>query len=168
MSLASASSAASELGAAPASMAASSFSHQEATRMQLHNEAFSLPEALLDHLMEAKLVTKEGEALPPQLSASQFKQLVPKLDKEKLTFWMVLHQEAYESFKSQALISFHSKDAQTPRMRIWATGKLLQALPSKQLSLGGLSIDTQSLQIRKASCAASQWSRKASLTQPAS
>ena len=67
--------------------------------MQLHNEAFSLPEALLDHLMEAKLVTKEGEALPPQLSASQFKQLVPKLDKEKLTFWMVLHQEAYDSFK---------------------------------------------------------------------
>ena len=67
--------------------------------MQLHNEAFSLPEALLDHLMEAKLVTKEGEALPLQLSASQFKQLVPKLDKEKLTFWMVLHQEAYESFK---------------------------------------------------------------------
>ena len=94
-----ASSAASELAAAPASLAASSFSHQEATRMQLHNEAFSLPEALLDHLMEAKLVTKEGEALPPQLSASTFQKLVPKLDKEKLTFWLVLHQEAFQSFK---------------------------------------------------------------------
>ena len=99
MSLASASSAASELAAAPASMAASSFSHQEATMMQLHNEAFSLPEALLDHLMEAKLVTKEGEALPPQLSASQFKQVVPKLEKEKLRFWLVLHEEAFLSFK---------------------------------------------------------------------
>ena len=94
-----ASSAASELAAAPASLAASSFSHQEATRMQLHNEAFSLPEALLDHLMEAKLVTKEGEALPPQLSASTFQKLVPKLDKEKLTFWLVLHEEAFKSFR---------------------------------------------------------------------
>ena len=67
--------------------------------MQLHNEAFSLPEALLDHLMEAKLVTKEGEALPPQLPASTFQKLVPKLDKEKLTFWLVLHEEAFRSFK---------------------------------------------------------------------
>ena len=100
MSLASTSSAASDLAAAPGSMAASSFTHQEATRMQLHNEAFSLPEALLDHLMEAKLVTKDGEALPEQLSASQFKELVPKLDKEKLRFWMVLHEEAFFSFKA--------------------------------------------------------------------
>ena len=68
MSLASASSAASELAAAPASVAASSFSHKEATLMQLRNEAFSLPEALLDHVLEAKLVTKEGEALPEQLT----------------------------------------------------------------------------------------------------
>ena len=68
--------------------------------MQLHNEAYSLPEALLNHLMEAKLVTKEGEALPPQLSASQFKQVVPKLEKDKLRFWMVLHQEAFDSFKA--------------------------------------------------------------------
>ena len=100
MSLASASSAASELGAPPASMAASSFSHQEATMMQLHNEAFSLPEALLDHLTQAKLVTKEGEALPDQLSASQFKNLVPQLEKEKLRFWMILHKEAFEIFKA--------------------------------------------------------------------
>ena len=89
--------AASQLGATPASVGA--FSHQEATRMQLHNEAFSLPEALLDHLMEAKLVTKEGEALPEQLSASTFQKLVPKISKEKLTFWLLLHEEAYKSFK---------------------------------------------------------------------
>ena len=98
------SSATSQLGAAAASAAseeaASSFSHQEATRMQLHNEAFSLPEALIDHLMEAKLVNQEGEALPPQLTASQFKQLVPQLDKKQLRFWMVLHKQAFDAFKA--------------------------------------------------------------------
>ena len=100
MSLASASSATSELAAAPASIAASSFSHQEATMMQLHNEAFSLPEALLDHVLKAKLVTKEGEALPEQLTASQFKNLVPQLDKKQLRFWMILHEEAFQEFKA--------------------------------------------------------------------
>ena len=67
--------------------------------MQLHNEAFSLPEALLDHVLKAKLVTKEGEALPDQLDASQFKSFVPKLDKKNLRFWMILHKEAFEEFK---------------------------------------------------------------------
>ena len=100
MSLASASSAASELAAAPASIAASSFSHQEATMMQLQNEAFSLPEALLDHVLEAKLVTKESEALPEQLTASQFKSFVPKLDKKNLRFWMILHKQAFDAFKA--------------------------------------------------------------------
>ena len=68
--------------------------------MQLQNEAFSLPQALLDHVLEAKLVTKEGAALPEQLSASQFKSLVPKLDKEKLRFWTILHKQAFEEFKA--------------------------------------------------------------------
>ena len=67
--------------------------------MQLHNEAFSLPEALLDHVLKAKLVTKEGEALPDQLDALQFKSFVPKLDKKNLRFWMILHKEAFEEFK---------------------------------------------------------------------
>ena len=68
--------------------------------MQLHNEAFSLPEALLDHVLEAKLVTRKGEALPEQLTASQFKSLVPKLDKKNLRFWMILHEEAFKAFKA--------------------------------------------------------------------
>ena len=67
--------------------------------MQLHNEAFSLPEALLDHVLQAKLVTKEGEALPDQLDALQFQSFVPQLDKKQLRFWMILHKEAFEEFK---------------------------------------------------------------------
>ena len=68
--------------------------------MQLHSEAFSLPEALLDHVLEAKLVTKEGEALPEQLTAEQFKSFAPQLDKKKLRFWMILHKQAFEAFKA--------------------------------------------------------------------
>ena len=68
--------------------------------MQLQNEAFSLPEALLDHVLEAKLVAKEGEALPEQLTASQFKSFVTQLDKKNLRFWMILHKQAFEEFKA--------------------------------------------------------------------
>ena len=97
MSLASAASAASELPSSAAS--ACSFSHAEATMMQLHNEAFSLPEALLDHALKAKLITKELEALPDQLDAAQFKSFVPKLQKNSLRIWMILHKEAFDKFK---------------------------------------------------------------------
>ena len=98
MSLASASSAASEL-AAPAG-AALSFSHEETVKMQLANEAFALPEALLDHALQAELCNKNGEAYPKQLPANIFKQVVPKLDKKKLRFWLLLHQEAFEALKA--------------------------------------------------------------------
>ena len=100
MSLASASSAASELGAPPtaSSAAASSFSREDTVMMQLQNEAFALPEALLDHVLKAELCNKKGEAYPAQLSAETFKKVVPKLDKKKLRFWLCLHEEAFRSF----------------------------------------------------------------------
>ena len=82
--------------------------------MQLHNEAFSPPEALLDHALKAKLVNKEGEALPDQLDAAQFKSFVPKLQKNSLRFWMILHKEAFDEFK----LSGYDK---LPRQRCEAT-----------------------------------------------
>ena len=65
--------------------------------------------------MEAKLVTKEGEALPEQLTASQFKSLVPKLDKKNLRFWMILHKQAFEAFKASGF-------DELPRQRCEDTG----------------------------------------------
>ena len=102
MSLSSAASAASVLGAPPgaSAAAASSFSHEEAVMMQLQNEAFALPEALLDHTLKAELCNKKGEAYPKQLPAETFKLAVPKLDKKKLRFWLLLHEEAFQSFKA--------------------------------------------------------------------
>ena len=67
--------------------------------MQLQNEAFALPEALLDHTLKAELCNKNGEAYPKQLPAETFKLAVPKLDKQKLRFWLLLHEEAFKSFK---------------------------------------------------------------------
>ena len=156
MSLSSAASAASVLGAPPGASAASveAFSHQEATRMQLHNEAFSLPQALLDHLMEAELVTKEGEALPAQLPASTFQKLVPTISKEKLTFWLLLHEEAYVSFRDSGFKQLPQQRCPGTENATWATGRPAQALPSKLRSLGGLSTDTRSLRSSQALCAA--------------
>ena len=101
MSLSSAASAASVLGAPPgaSAAAASSFSHEETVMMQLQNEAFALPEALLDHTLQAQLCNKDGEAYPQQLPAEIFKLAVPKLEKKKLRFWLLLHEEAFRSFK---------------------------------------------------------------------
>ena len=102
MSLSSAASAASELAAPPGASAgaALSFTHEEAVMMQLQNEAYALPEALLDHALQAELCNKKGEAYPKQLSAGVFKQVVPKLDKTKLRFWLLLHEEAFEALKA--------------------------------------------------------------------
>ena len=102
MSLSSAASAASVLGAPPgaSAAAASSFTHEEAVMMQLQNEAFALPEALLDHTLKAELCNKNGEAYPKQLPAETFKLAVPKLDKKKLRFWLLLHEEAFQHLKA--------------------------------------------------------------------
>ena len=44
--------------------------------------------------------TRNGEAYPKQLSAEIFKQAVPKLDKKKLRFWLLLHEEAFQHLKA--------------------------------------------------------------------
>ena len=67
--------------------------------LQLHNEAYSLPEALLVHSLKATIFNKQLEALPEQLDAQQFQSFVPKLNKKSLRFWMILHQEAFDEFK---------------------------------------------------------------------
>ena len=94
MSLASA---ASDLPSSAAS--AYSFSHEQATMLQLHNEAYSLPEALLVHSLKATILNRQLEALPDKLDAQQFQSFLPKLDKKSLRFWMILHKEAFDEFK---------------------------------------------------------------------
>ena len=67
--------------------------------LQLHNEAYSLPEALLVHSLKATILNRELEALPPKLDAQLFKSFLPKLDKKSLRFWMILHKEAFDELK---------------------------------------------------------------------
>ena len=148
MSLASASSAASEL-AAPAG-AALSFSHEETVKMQLANEAFALPEALLDYALQAELCNKDGEAYPKQLSAEIFKQVVPKLDKKKLRFWLLLHQEAFDALKASEWKQLPT--AKVPRFRECEPGKLPSFVKLQQTACI-LCMDRQ--QVREAFGAAS-------------
>ena len=95
-------SAASDLASSAAS--AYSFSHEQATMLQLHNEAYSLPEALLVHSLKATILNRQLEALPAKLDAQQFQSFLPKLDKKSLRFWMILHKEAFDEFKLSNLL----------------------------------------------------------------
>ena len=90
-------SAASDLASSAAS--AYSFTHEQAMMVQLHNEAYSLPEALLVHSLKATILDQKLEALLAQLDAQQFQSFIPKLEKNSLRFWMILHQEALDEFK---------------------------------------------------------------------
>ena len=163
MSLSSAASAASVLGAPPgaSAAAASSFSHEETVMMQLQNEAFALPEALLDHTLQAQLCNKNGEAYPKQLPAEIFKLAVPKLEKKKLRFWLLLHEEAFKSFKEGGF-------KQLPQQRCSGTNNAnlgnFQASSSfsKQVAFTpGSSTGTRSLQAKKLTWSAWTSCRKA-------
>ena len=105
-------SAASDLASSAAS--ACSFSHEHVMMVQLHNEAYSLPEALLAHSLKATIFKQKLEALPAQLDAQQFQSFVPKLNKTSLRFWMILHQEALDEFK---LSNFDKLPNQRPASR---------------------------------------------------
>ena len=84
-----------------ASSAASSgsFTHEQAMAVLLNNEAYSLPPALLNHSLSATILDKQLEPLPEQLDAQLFQNFIPKLEKESLKFWMVLHETALTAFK---------------------------------------------------------------------
>ena len=66
--------------------------------VQLHNEAYSLPPALLAHSLKSTILDQKLEALPAQLDAQQFQSFIPKLEKDSLRFWMILLILAPRSF----------------------------------------------------------------------
>ena len=73
-----------------------SFKHEQVMAMLLNNEAYSLPPALLNHSLKAKLMDKQPAALPAELDAKLFENFIPKLgDTTSLKFWLMLHEEAF-------------------------------------------------------------------------
>ena len=67
----------------------------------LNNEAYSLPPALLNHSLSAKILDKELQPLNEELEPQLFQQFIPKLgEKEALKFWLVMHETALTAFKA--------------------------------------------------------------------
>ena len=56
-----------------------SFKHEQLIKVQLANEAYTLPPSLLKHIFEGKLVNKQLEEHPAELEAAFFKELLPEL-----------------------------------------------------------------------------------------
>ena len=77
------------------------FKHEQLIKVQLANEAYTLPPSLLQHILEGKLVNKQLEEHPAEIEAAFFKELLPELPElEELEFFLVLGELAMQSFKA--------------------------------------------------------------------
>ena len=118
-----------------ASTAASSmsFKHEQVMAMLLANEAYSLPPALLQHSLKAKLVDKELRALSEELDAKLFEKFIPKLgESTSLTFWLMIHEEALQAFKETSFDILPPQKASSKNANLgnWQ----LSSSPAKQIS----------------------------------
>ena len=76
------------------------FTHDELIPLLLANEAYTLPPALLQHVVEGMLFNDELEEVSDKLNSHWVKDHLPKLPKkDELQFWMVLGEKAMESFE---------------------------------------------------------------------
>ena len=77
------------------------FTHEQLIPLLLANEAYTLPPALLQHVMEGLLFNDELEELCDKISPQWVSDHLPKLPKrDELQFWMVLGEKAMESFEN--------------------------------------------------------------------
>ena len=77
------------------------FTHEQLIPLLLANEAYALPPALLQHVIEGKLFNDELEELCDKISPQWVSDNLPKLPKrDELQFWMVLGEKATKSFEN--------------------------------------------------------------------
>ena len=77
------------------------FTHEQLIPLLLASEAYTLPPALLQHVMEGMLFNDELEELSDKICAQWVSDHLPKLPKrDELQFWMVLGEKAMESFEN--------------------------------------------------------------------
>ena len=75
------------------------FTHDQLIALLLANEAYTLPPALLQHVMEGMLFNDELEETSDKINSHWVSDHLPKLPKkDELQFWMVLGEKAMESF----------------------------------------------------------------------
>ena len=119
-----------------ASSAASSmmsFKHEQVMAILLANEAYSLPPALLQHSLKAKILDKELRALNEELEPQLFQQFIPKLgESTALTFWLVMQESALEAFKASGydILPPQKASSRNANLGNWQ----LSSSPAKQIS----------------------------------
>ena len=75
------------------------FTHDQLIALLLANKAYTLPPALLQNVMEGMLFNDELEEISDKINSHWVSDHLPKLPKkDELQFWMVLGEEAMESF----------------------------------------------------------------------
>ena len=105
------------------------FTHDQLIPPLLANEAYTLPPALLQHVMEGMLFNDELEEISDRINSHWVSEHLPKLPKkDELHFWMVLGEKAMETSRSLTSSSFHHRRSVDLPMPILATGKLPAAL----------------------------------------
>ena len=76
------------------------FTHDQLIAVLIANEAYTLPPALLQHVMEGMLFNDELEEISDKINPHWVSDHLPKLPKkDELQFWMVLGEKAMESFE---------------------------------------------------------------------
>ena len=76
------------------------FTHDQLIALLLASEAYTLPPALLQHVMEGMLFNDELEEISDRINPHWVSEHLPKLPKkDELQFWMVLGEKAMESFE---------------------------------------------------------------------
>ena len=78
-----------------------SFKHEQVMAILLANEAYSLPQALLEHSLAAKILNKELQPLDEELEPQLFAQFLPKLRSETaLILWLIMPESALKAFQA--------------------------------------------------------------------
>ena len=113
------------------------FTHEQLIPLLLANEAYTLPPALLQHVMEGMLFNDELEELSDKINAQWVSDHLPKLPKrDELQFWIVLGEQAMESFEK-------SDFQQLPPQKVsGAFNPNLQQLQAALLRLQLLGVDS--------------------------
>ena len=99
------------------------FTHDQLIPLLLANEAYTLPPALLQHVMEGMLFNDELEELSDKINPQWVSDNLPKLPKrDELQFWIVLGEKAMERFEKsdfQQLPAQKVSGASSPNLSSW-------------------------------------------------
>ena len=107
-------------------MTSTYFTHDELIPLLLANEAYALPPALLQQVMEGTLFLKKCQIGFTHIGPRTIFRGFP--EKDELQFWMVLGEQAMESFERTDLQTLPQQQVSALPLPILAIGKASRLL----------------------------------------